>query len=138
MSKWRFVSDAERYACSDALRAELEGVAGVYAVYGDGLLLYIGLAANLWSRVSYKGHHGAARERLPKRIRGRLYRKIEWKVRPERFFGERATLEMRLLRRLSPPHNRVLYSGKMEKPHRTLSSTFHRPVTSTVVTSCCV
>lgn len=81
--------------------------AGVYAIYHAGELVYVGMAANLADRL--RGH-----SRLPARdgrAKARPWlpqtRDVVVKVRVERFYGERATLELRLLRRLAPRLNSV-------------------------------
>lgn len=87
-----------------------DSVGGVYAIYRGGTIVYIGSAARLAERVRehIKGYgmcggvpgYASYRSQVQD-VRG------PWslKLRPARFYGEWATLELRLIRRLRPTLN---------------------------------
>ena len=84
---------------------KLPTTAGCYAVYLDDKLVYIGQAINLRRRFM-NGHKF-------RQWRYSLSVSTPWgdgialvKVAPERLFGERLTLESRLIKRLRPRFNK--------------------------------
>lgn len=77
---------------------------GVYVLYADAQLVYVGMSDRVNVRVGSHMANGAA---APSRALGRTVRSWVVKYRPERFYGERATLELRLIRRLKPCLNRT-------------------------------
>lgn len=85
------------------IKAQVAYAAGVYAIYADGVLVYIGMAEQMSIRVS---QHFYKRAVALERALGRSVQSWAVKYRPERFYGERATLELRLIRRLRPVLNR--------------------------------
>jgi hypothetical protein len=90
--------------------SRLREVGGCYALYGDGLLLYIGSTRDLDSRlrehINRYAMYDKTRPLIGDRAGGTRH-VTEWviKYRIARFYGEWATRELRLLRRLSPPLN---------------------------------
>lgn len=91
MSKWRTIEVEE---WSDLRKCP--HTPGVYAIYSDGKLYYVGMAADVATRL--QGHRqtgvlGAMRDEGCR---------MTVKVRADRFYGERGTLELRLIRRLQP------------------------------------
>lgn len=85
------------------LKAPVAYEAGVYAIYADGILVYIGMAERMSNRVA---QHFYKRAAALERALGRSVGVWAVKYRPERFYGERATLELRLIRRIKPELNR--------------------------------
>lgn len=86
---------------------------GVYAIYADGVLVYVGMAEQMSVRVSQHFYKNAAA------LEGALGRSVRFwlvKYRRERFYGERATLELRLIRRLRPELNRSGLRRRGERP----------------------
>lgn len=77
--------------------------AGVYVIYADAQPVYIGMSDKVDVRV--RSHMASRGERLARAL-GRAVASWTVKYRPERFAGERATLELRLIRRLKPTLNR--------------------------------
>jgi hypothetical protein len=76
---------------------------GCYVIYADGRLVYVGMADKVNVRVS---SHMNGRAKALEKALGRKVDSWLVKYRPERFYGERATLELRLIRRLRPVLNR--------------------------------
>lgn len=77
---------------------------GVYVLYADAQLVYVGMSDRVNVRV---GSHMANNAAAPTRALGRVVGSWTVKYRPERFYGERATLELRLIKRLKPCLNRT-------------------------------
>lgn len=80
--------------------------AGVYAVYCDGVLIYIGQSADVLKRLeSYKMNYGFSN--------GRIYtpwgfcKDLYVKVRSARRMGEHLMIEARMIARLKPKFNCV-------------------------------
>lgn len=83
--------------------------AGCYAIYVDGKLVYIGMTDQMSNRLRASL---ATAQRRYRELRGRRGGWWTVKCRPERFYGERATLELRLIRRLRPVLNSVGKRGR--------------------------
>lgn len=99
MSLWRFFDITPR-------SSPLPRVAGVYAVYFDGRLVYVGQSADIANRFSeHKFRHGYGPVihtpwcDVPNTTR------ITVKVKPSRRLGDWAMWEIRLIRRLKPLYN---------------------------------
>ena len=95
--KWFLVSNAEHRRREKKIKSVLTGKAGVYAVFENGELIYIGRSKNLATRTTLSGHktEWGAKDR----------RHIYWKVRFDRFEDENVLLERSLIVRLAPKEN---------------------------------
>lgn len=76
--------------------------AGVYAIYFDGDLVYIGSGVNLQGRIT--AHEWFLRHSIDWQTPGR----VVIKFRRSRRYGDWAMIELRLLRRLSPRLNKSM------------------------------
>lgn len=77
---------------------------GCYAIFADEKLVYIGMADEMNTRVRA---HLSNRAKAITDALGHSVRSWVVKYRPERHYGERASLELRLIARLKPVLNRV-------------------------------
>ena len=80
---------------------------GVYAWYGDGVLTYIGSSERLDDRIGQYFVDGSIeiRDDGTYNTKWGVFVELDLKVRMARYFGEWATLELRLIRRLKPRGN---------------------------------
>lgn len=97
---------------------------GVYAWYGDGRLLYIGCSESLSARVEQYFAQGLIRSDGGAFLTPwGQFAELDLKVRQSRFFGDWATAELRLIRRLKPVGNvrsKHRYKALAKTRHRTL------------------
>lgn len=77
---------------------------GVYAIYLDGVLVYIGSSCNLEGRF-YQWRHLLLRQPNGWSTPWGSTSTMRIKIRRSRFYGEWATQELRLIRRLKPRGN---------------------------------
>lgn len=84
---------------------------GVYAIYGDGALLYIGESVCVGSRLANHNISWARYSSLIDTPWGQ-FQTVNIKIRRSRKFGDWAMIEKRLIRRLKPPQN---IFGKSER-----------------------
>lgn len=109
MNKWFTIEHDGIPPCA-TFASPVPDTGGCYAIYADGKLVYVGSTENLYSRVRTHIEQTFAMlrpgsqivisrvgttERVP-------VRRWKIKVRPAQFFGDWATLELRLIRRLRP------------------------------------
>lgn len=91
----------------DVMKDILPRVAGVYAIYFDGDLVYIGQSVNIGNRFSeHKFRYGYARNIITPWTDLPDHTKITVKIKKSRRRGDWAMLEIRLIYRLSPLFNR--------------------------------
>lgn len=83
---------------------QLPAAPGVYAVYANDKLVYIGSAGNI--KVRLRSHEFTKRRHGGYHWRRGYAKKLRLKCREERVFGEALMAEARLIRRLRPPLNR--------------------------------
>lgn len=103
-SKWTRYTMVWRKTTGWTAQPDVAYGPGVYVLYADGQLVYVGMSDRVNVRV---GAHMANNAASPTRALGRPVTSWVVKYRPERFYGERATLELRLIRRLKPCLNRT-------------------------------
>lgn len=85
----------------------LPAIPACYVVYLDGALAYVGSSQNLAGRFNYGGGHHVrwAHYSNTRETPWGRYREVTVKFRPSVKFGDWAMVELRLIRRLQPPHN---------------------------------
>jgi predicted GIY-YIG superfamily endonuclease len=98
MSRWVTLDGPEAYRFSNYPRG-----GGVYAVYYNGQLVYIGMSADLKARMQTHGWVA----KPPFASAAGMVRHITVKYSPDRLYAEHATREKWLLRRLRPPLNKI-------------------------------
>ncbi len=106
MSRWNRIEYSEEYACCfDVLDKP-----GVYTVYGDNRIIYIGQSSSIKKRfTSYQIR--LILEEYPNKIYS--YKRSPWgtfedlfiKVSYSKKFGDWAMRELRLIKKLNPPFN---------------------------------
>lgn len=88
-------------------RGSLPRIAGVYAVYFDSALVYIGSSVDIANRFSeHKIRHGYGRNIITPWGDVPAETAITLKVKRSRVRGDWAMWEIRLIHRLRPVHNR--------------------------------
>lgn len=90
---------------------KIQSVGACYAIYGDGKLFYIGSTKNLNKRILQ--HKSAKSIRRKKSWESWVtiwgtFKTILVKYRPAKVYGDWAMVELRLIKRLNPPGNRVV------------------------------
>lgn len=103
MSRWKKYTPA-LYECD-----EMPPAGGVYVIFLDGELAYIGQSTNLSKRMKAYG----VRATLGGSVQSTfgLYKDITIKFREGKQYGEWAMAELRLLRRLNPRLNKRHCNG---------------------------
>jgi excinuclease UvrABC nuclease subunit len=93
---------------------KLPRCAGVYAIYFDGLLVYIGQSVDIANRFSeHKFRYGYNRNIITPWINIPDTAKVIVKIKKSQRHGDWAMWEIRLIRRLSPIYNRQHRSRKL-------------------------
>ena len=80
--------------------------AGVYVVYGNDEIIYIGSSNSIRKRItSYSFNY--CKYSCPVKTPWGNYLKLKLKARYTKKYGEWAMIELRLIRRLQPKHNKT-------------------------------
>ena len=78
---------------------------GVYVVYGDGKIIYIGQSYDVKTRfLNHKIRYGFTNNIITP---WGFYRKIEVKIKYGVKYGDWAMIELRLIKKLRPPFNKT-------------------------------
>lgn len=115
MSSWTTVSLVPSLRIED----QIQSSPGVYVIFGDGLLVYIGSSRDVGARL--RSHLVATGSGEGFKTKWGLFKDTKIKIRPSKKYGDWLMYEARLLRRLDTENKKALEIMRRDRMASNLS-----------------